>query len=288
MKIKERIYPYPVIKETDADYKDFQRATFDFSLEPLDEKGEQLRLTIHPDNVPEVLLPHEGNKISYGVQIESLTNKNRVFLSQQEPMFDIFLNGNDYIGRIEINAYIYAAADLDVDFDQLDGEVDSFYDGPVTYYKGSIIAVSRPTKVVEVSANGKDIENPVRVVKDDNMQESIRYDINTTQILIHINSTNYTIYSRYGRDRTLKDFITNAIVVPAISKALLVMRDNEEDYLEGQSPWANLFQNSLRNHGYEVSDVGGTAITLEAATQLVLNNPINKMFSKLKRYGENK
>ncbi|MCS9995627.1 hypothetical protein EFL81_01770 [Weissella confusa] len=285
MKIKERIYPYPVIKEPEADYTDYQQATFNFSVQVVDSgvSGYKLIVDINDESVPDKLLPERGiTKVKYGVQVESLMNKYRTFISSDAPHFEMELDGANYIGRVEINAYIYATEHINVSFDNnVDGNA-AFYDGVVSFPKGAIIAVSRPTKQIIIKSDGLNRENPVRIVRDDNV-EGVRYDVNNSNIEIRLNKENHDIYSRYAKDPMMKQFVTNAIVVPAVARAVSALAEGEVDE---DSDWGEFFVNKFAENGIDLSDVG-EQVSLEEATEILLNNPTDKMFKKLQEYGDN-
>jgi hypothetical protein len=285
MKIKERIYPYPVIKEPEADYTDYQQAIFNFDVQVVESgvSGYKLIVSINDEGVPDKLLPERAiTKVKYGVQIESLMNKYRTFISADTPRFEVELDGAHFIGRVEINAYIYATEQIEVSFDSgVDGNA-AFYDGLVLFPKGAIIAVSRPTKQIFIKSDGLNRENPVRIVRDDNVA-GVRYEINNSNIEIRLNKENHDIYSRYAKDPMMKQFVTNAIVVPAVARAVdsLVGGEVDED-----SDWGEFFVNKLAENGIDLSDVG-EQVSLEEATEILLNKPTDKMFKKLQEYGDN-
>ena len=288
MRISERMYPYPVIKEEDAYYKDFKKASFDFDVAEEEEENRFfICVTIDSNSIPECLIPNENNNLSYGIQIESIKKKKRYFISNKKsPTFKIEIDGKNYTGKVEINAYIYVDSDVNINFDALNNDIDPFYQETVQYKKGNIIALSRPTRTIYVRSDGKNAENPIRVVKEKDLQDNIRYDIDNSQIKINLDERNYEIYSKYGNDPLMKNFVLNALVVPAVSQALLEMKNGNIDYLDGNCQWANLFISILQNKNVEFSDVG-ESVSIENATQLVLGQPLEEMFEKLKNYGEN-
>lgn len=287
MKIKEKIYPYPVIKEKDADYKDYKKATFDFDI-LIDDKTNQLTIKTRVDSIPKKLEPGKTNyPIEYGYQIESTMNKNRKFYMSKEPELSIQLNPSEYTGNVEINAYIIASENLEIDFNSRIDNVDDFYNGVVHFPKGGIIAVARPTKAIDVGLNGSMPNNPIRIVKDDSV-EGIRYTIDNSQIKIGLSKKNHDIYVRFGKDKQITEFIFSSVVTPAVSKAILELSQEQKTNgsINEDSDWKESFKNKLEANDVHLTDIG-ESITVEEATQIVLNNPIDKVFNDLNKYGEN-
>ncbi|MGG7601128.1 hypothetical protein [Weissella cibaria] len=286
MKIKERIYPYPVVKEETADYKDYKQATFDFTIDAREiGNGEfKLNLEILPKSITYKLLPGEDNpNIKYGFQIDSLMNKYRKFISSDSPKLEFILDGANFIGRVEVNAYIYTTERIEVNLDDSTDGNEAFYNGIVEFPKGAIIAVARPTRQLIIKSDGVSRENPVRIVRDDSVF-GISYDINNTNIEVRLNKENHEIYSRYAKDPLMKQFVTNAIVVPAVSKAIWALAEGQID--QENSEWANFFVERLNEEQIDLADIG-ESVSLEEATEVLLNNPTTKMFKKLQEYGEN-
>jgi len=282
MRIREKIYPYPVIKEEDADFQDYEKASFDFDIDIND--NNDLVIKVDTKNIPDKLIPGKTNdKIQYGYQIESIMNKNRKFFLSNDPEYLVQLDGANYTGKVEINAYIIAKEALSINFNSNEDGIDSFYNGMVNFPKGGIIAVALPTKAIQIESDGSTPENPIRIVKDETV-DGIRYVINNSQIRICLNEVNHNIYSTYGKDKNMMEFIFNAIVVPAVSKAIELLADGE---VSEDSDWGNQFREKLLNSNISLEEINNGSETLEEATQAVLNNPIDKMFTRLKDYGEN-
>lgn len=283
MKIKEKTYPYPVIKEGDADYRDYEKASFDFDVSVNDDSKE-LNIKIHTENIPDKLIPGKvTTDIKYGYQIESTFNKNRQFYLSDDSEYSIELNAEQYIRNVEINAYIIASKAIKINFDSKVDKVDKFYDGEITFPKGGIIAVSRPTKVINVKLDDGVPENPIRIVKN-NTINSIRYTIDNSQIKIELNEKNHDIYARFGKDKRMLEFVFNSIVTPAVSKALLELSQGD---INDDSNWGMNFKDKLEDNDVYLDDIKDNRVTVEEATQIILGSPINKMFDSLKEYGEN-
>lgn len=283
MKIKEKVYPYPVIKEKDADYQDYKNANFDFDIY-VDENTDKLTIKINTENIPNKLIPGNGfNEIKYGYQLESTMNKNRKFYLSDKPELTIELNAADYIGNVEINAYIIANNALTVNFDSDNDNIDDFYDGPVQFPKGGIIAVARPTRAIDVGLDGSMPNNPIRIVKEDGLN-GIRYTIDDSQIKIGLDEKNHEIYAKFGKDKQMLEFILNSVVTPAVSKAILELSKGE---IGENSNWGENFKIKLLSNGMTLDGIADGTYTVEEATQVILNNPIDRMFKALKEYGEN-
>lgn len=291
MRIKERIYPYPVIKEQGADFQNYKKSYFEYQIELRDNK---LLVNIDTGKMIDALKPNSSNKISYGLQVESIKNKNRIFLSQKNPSFEVELSAKDFVDKVEINAFIYAEEEFSID-SRLEGiDVTSFLEGVLHFPKGGIIAVSRPTRQLNVLTNGNSRENPIVVAKDESLDDKdeagLRFDIDMTHIKICLNSKNHKIYTTYGKSSEMKYFILNAMVLPAVTKALRVMIENKDDYLgeESNSPWAMLFNEKLENRGISLEEVSEGKFDFETVAQFILKNPIDKMFKDLEKISENR
>lgn len=284
MRIKEKIYPYPVIKEPEADFLDYKDSNFDFDIELIESESDSdyaLKINCKNTNIPDKLLPNSNNNIFYGYQVESVFNKNRFFKFSKENNIIISISSDDFINKVEINAFIFANEKLSIYLENQDGGVDDFYRGQVEFPKGGIIASARPTKTIFVNSDGLNKINPIRIKKDDTVK-TIRFRPDNSFIEVSLNPEIYKIYNRYGFDRNYKIFIYNSIVVPAVNNALLFLsQDQSEGTIDIENGWARDFLSVLSESGYSIEDIN-SKISSEEATQIILKNPIVNMFKKLK------
>ena len=271
MKIKYRLYPYPVLWDKNDDYKKPSKFLAEVEAK---ENFKNIKLKINfllKDKEIEKLI--KENKAEYVIHIEAPSTYFRELISTRETEINYDLKDNDILGRLQISFFILAKEDI---LDYKNSNFNEDYSGEsFNLKKGSIIAIADSYRF-DIEKNDDNLEKVSSIFsicqKETVEQTGMTVDMNSDKIRIALNKPDYINYHQLSQNSNNINIINSVIIFPALIFIFEQLKKDFDDNDFDDYKWFRALGNKelLENQ-----------LSIDLA-QRILNYPVERAFNSLK------
>lgn len=277
MRIKNRLYPYPVLRPTTGDY---QKSTFHATVTPQISDAEcKLLLSMTCENQSIIKMIKDGRAL-YAVHIECKYTYFRLLKYSPQPRFSIVIDGNTVDRALEICPIIVAMQDI---VDYSDSDLDDVYSGEsIVIPNGSPLAIGEQSTITITKEKDalKKLSSPFCVLPYPDTDEmppqkyaTVNY-ADQEQIIIYLPEDDYMILARLQEAKsTNMNTIHAAIYFPALLEAIDYMKSELSD-AEQEKRWY-IALNAKANEKALGNIKGNTRSAFELA-QILFDYPLSR------------
>lgn len=279
MKVKNKLYPYPLL----ADYKnDYVGSKFDVNYSA---KNEFNQFVLNVD----FLLTDEyiqslinTGRLTYLVHVEcSVTAYRKIFTTTERSM-TIPVKGDEVRNTLQVASFIVATSGIEnysnPNFNQI------YQEYSFNFKKGDTIAGSQHKNIEIVSeyVDPQSVPSVITVVSSD--VKVMEVDTDGSKIIIRLPKELFSLYNDLANTQ-YQSTIISIVILPALVEVLSRISDLEdesrEEYLENK-PWFRVIENVLKDSGFEIDDIGEKHTPLVFA-QMILQTPAIEGLKEIKR-----
>ena len=277
MKIKNRLFPYPVLCMENDDYIESQ---FDVTCkidEGISDVVLNFDITLENDDLR--FLIHKGYA-QFAIHIECSKTVFRTMISTPSSKIQYSIPKSRVNGDIEVLALIVASKKIN---GYTSESLNEDYDELINFEKGSILAyVNLPEIRVfknyeELVANDSFFTIVKRIAQDKEEVHPITYDIADNKIKILVDENVYDEYIKYRSNTNLEPVFHSLLVLPALVYMIDVLRVESVDRYE-QFFWYQKIKQSLKAQNLNFEDILESEKSNVEIAQEMLLLPINKAF----------
>ena len=275
MRIKNRLYPYPVLRPTTGDYL---HSTFKCNIIPAITPEEcKLQFDLVCTNKLILQMVEEG-KASYAVHIECKYTYYRELITSPFAKFSIAIDGRKVDRAIEICPVIIANEDI---ADYYNTDLDEVYsDETITIQAGYPIAIGNQLTIDICPQKDplKKLSSPFCVLPypDTPDQPAKKYaTVNYSdpdQLIIYMPEDDHAILSRIQEAKTV-DTIHAALYFPALIEALDYMKSDTSD-VDQEKRWYSALNNKAIEKG--LGEIRGNKLTAFELAQSLFGFPLSR------------
>ena len=283
MRIRNRLYPYPVLRPTTGDYL---HSTFKCELTSEVTSSEcKFSFNMLCTNKTVLKLIEEG-KALYAVHIECKYTYYRSLKRMHDPNFSISLKGSEIDRSVEVCPVIMATEDI---IGYTSSDLDDIYSGENIIIKaGNPIAIGNQATITIVKERDqlKKLSSPFCVIPypDTPGQQTPKFATlsfsNEDQIIIYLHKEDYAIFDRIQTPENM-DAIHTALFFPALIEALDYMKTAASDD-DQDKKWYIALNAKSQEQG--MGDIRGNSRSAFELAQTLFGCPITRW---LRHYAKN-
>ena len=231
LRIKNRLYPYPVLRPNTGDYL---HSTFKCDVASEITASECKLLFNMTCTNQTVLKLIEDGRATYAVHIECKYTYYRSLKRGRNPKFSVSLQGSEIDRSLEVCPVIMATEDI---IGYMSNDLDDIYSGENIIIKaGNPIAIGEQStiSVVKERDNLKKLSSPFCVLPYPDSDErpaekfaSIDFT-DSDQLIIYLPEADFAIFSRIQTSKNM-DTIHAAMFFPALIEAIDHMKDDDSE-----------------------------------------------------------
>ena len=275
MRIKNRLYPYPVLRPTTGDYI---HSTFKCSITPdISESECKLQFDLICTNKT-VLQMIAEDKAIYAVHIECKYTYYRKLISSQKPKFSITIDSKQVDRSIEVCPVIIALDNIN---GYVNSDLDDVYNGEnITIKKGNPIAIGNQATIDICNEKDplKKLSSPFCILPYPDTPEqpakkyaTVNYS-DPNQIIIYLSEEDYAILSRVQEAKNI-DTIHAALYFSALIEVLDYMK-TEAASVDQEKRWYIALNNKANEKG--LGDIKGNKLTAYELAQCLFGYPLSR------------
>lgn len=272
-------FPYPVLSSENDNYKN---SKFDTTIEAQKSFGQlyvNLKCNLQDANISRLIVEE---KAKYALHIECPQTSYRQIFQSEDPTIVATIPDNRLRGKVDVHPFILVNKRIE---NYENPNLNDFYKGfPINFEKGNILALGEAVEITlfeedEESQNLPSIVTIRRVEKE----KIMTVDIDSDQIIIKLPKNEYDQYSINASSR-LKETILSLVILPSLIDVFYRLKESSEDYAEYK--WYQVLTQIFEKNNRPLSQVINGTLTPLEATQMVLQNPLEKTFNEIKKFNE--
>lgn len=275
MRIKAKLYPYPVLATFNNDYID---STFDISAEEaMNDKEIVLSLTPTLANEGLAKLIADGDA-EFVMHIESsLTSFRRAIVVPPDGC-KVSISANNIEEVINLCPFIVAARDV---YDYTNDKFNADYDGAsFDFDKGSIIAIGYE-KIIRIEKEDDDLANVPSIFSVteilDKDETEIIMDYSGDKIGIRLPSKVYRKFvTQNNQNPNAQPVLHAMLIIPALVQALEEVKHSGDDYyMYEDKRWYRAIQKAAKKEGQELTEETILSVDTYNLSQKLMKNVTN-------------
>jgi len=278
MRVKNKLYPYPLLADYKTDYVD---ARFDVNYSVKSE-FKQFLLNVDfslTDEYIQSLI--EENQLTYLVHVECPVTAYRKIFKTTERNVIIPINGNEVKNNVQVASFIVANAEIEnfasPNFNPL------YQDYSFNFKKGETIAASQHKNIEIISeyVDPQSVPSIITVVSSDIKVTDV--DTDGSKIVILLPKELFNMYNTLANTQ-YQSTIVSAVILPALVEVLnsiSLLDDEGREFHEENKLWFRVIENVLQESGFEIDDIG-TKHTALFFAQNILQDPTAKGLKEIK------
>lgn len=283
MKIKNRLFPYPVLCMENDDYIDSSFEVTCSIEERISDVVLNFDITLENDDLK--FLIHKGFA-EFAIHLECSKTVFRTMVSTPSSKIQYSIPKSRVNGEIEVLALIVAAKKIS---GYRSESLNEDYDGEsINFEKGAILAYYNLPEIrifknyEELVANDSFFTIVKRISQDKEEIHPITYDIADNKIKILVDENVYDEYIKYRSNQNLESVFHSLLVLPALVYMIDVLRNETVERYE-QFYWYQKIKQSLKAQNLNFEEIlDGEKSNVEIAQEMLLL-PINKAFVGLSK-----
>lgn len=299
MKIKYKLYPYPVLCNLENFENGYKTSEYKFEIKTEKKQHNiiiKYKASLNCSSLKKLI---ENDLADYIIHLECPQTGFRTAIRSKNSEDVITLSEVDLNGELQICSFIaaikpisdYSSENFIEDYNGINFNIDA----------SCILAIGQSyTVYIEKNTQTpKDIPSIFSITKDlDNKSKEMTADwYNSDKIIIKLPALEYNTYFQLRKNRQLLDILTCMTVVPVLAQVFEDIRKNnninedevgEEDDLNFKNKtWYRALSRILPKFGIEINsrDIGNNPTCIELA-QRVLLNPLTKALNKMAQQSE--
>ena len=275
MRIKNRLYPYPVLRQTTGDYL---HSTFKCNIDPdITSEACKLHFELICTNKPILQMISEG-KASYAVHVECKYTYYRELIPSKDSIFTISIDSKKVDRAVEICPVIVADEDI-VGYSNSD--LDAVYtDEIIIIQAGYPLAIGNQSTIdiCKEKDSLKKLSSPFCVLPypDTPEQPAKKYaTVNYSdpdQLIIYLSKEDHAILSRIQEAKNV-DTIHAALYFPALIEAIDYMKTDASD-VDQEKRWYSALNSKAVEKG--LGEIRGNKLTAFELAQSLFGFPLSR------------
>jgi hypothetical protein len=283
MKVKPRMYPYPVLGYFTEDYRDSSFQTtlnvaptkscyiFDFKAEIINKEIEGLI---------------KSKQARYSVHVECATTYYRKMFNSNDESFSFSIPTGDLFGNVEICSFVTSAEDID-DFSNCSFHPD-YNNASFKLKTGDVIAVDRDRNFFA----DKDMD-PLKKIPSiftvvlDHSRDAVPYEMDPTgsKIKIKLNEENFNSYKALAINQNMHKTLASLFIWPALVSIIESLRHgNSGDGDMDEKRWYRVIGDKLKSLNIDASDPNSFIDTSVVIAHKLIGNPLSDSLKILENY----
>lgn len=279
MKLKNRLYPYPILSKFTDDYIGVQFNTI------IKVQSTKKSITISIDvelDEPVISALLKNKQCSILLHIECSSTCYREAIQFNEYHKDIVLNADKVNDSLEINVFIIANNDIS-NFKSEYFNV--FYNGiSFDIDKYNILAVG-DSIVINVDKEYdvlKNIRSIFSLIPLDGQQDFISYDYEEDIIKIFIPRQQFNYYKLISNAPAYTPIIHSLLIVPSLIEIFTMLSEQEEAWeMYQDNRWFRAIKNAFKKNNIEFSEDSIHDFSIAENAQKLIDTPLIKSFDTL-------
>lgn len=278
MRAKNKLSPYPVLRDYADDYKSGE---FGAKINVLDNGSGYLRIDVEyllNESYLESLI--NENKACYALHIECPETSFRKTFNGIRSYESQTIDTSIITGTIEINTFIISNESLHLSSINFN---DAYKGISFEIDKGAILAIGKSIKV-EVSNNTKSLEDfpsLIKICKSGKLNKSFVVDTDSDYIKIKLDDDVYNSYKELGNSLLVKTCFS-LILFPAIISVIIRMVEDangDEELIERK--WYMALEKKLKSKEIDLKDLHFSDDSILDACQKIFDDPVRKALEEL-------
>lgn len=283
MIVKDKYFPYPVIKEHK---EDFINSDFKIQVGHKDD-DEYIILDIKFDLTNESIkkLINE-DKAKFVLHLEEPTTLFREIYSFSNSQNEVVIPKDKIRMVVELSAFIVAVEDI---FEFKSDDLDIIYeDIPISFKKYNIIGISQ-SKKIEVDKESdeiKEVSSIFSVIPHEDADAIYKIKLGNERIIIEIPKEEYPIYNELSyRYRLINDpnnyILMSLIIMPSFVEVLTILKEGTDNYRNNQ--WYNPLIKAYDKKGINLEkEFESGDFSAYELTQIIFDKVLNNGLERLK------
>lgn len=283
MKIRYRIYPYPVLAKFTDDYID---SSFESDIK-VDKEGYNIRISfdskVENDGIKKMI---KAGECAYCYHVECPQTRFRAAYVTIDNTFKISLKDSTINGEVQICPFIVAMQDIDMYENIL---FSNTYKGfTFNIEKGCKLSVGTMTtafieKDREDFANVPSIFSIIKNIEG----KYLEVDINKDKIIISLPEEEFNNYKNLRYNYAMNPIIYSMIITPSLVYLIEKLKDCDQDYYEYENlRWFRALRKILLKFNVNIDDGGLENRESVELAQMLIDGPLCKAFNVLTYNGE--
>lgn len=282
MRVKYKLFPYPVLCLDTDDYKKNQfEVDFDIAKD-IHQICFQFQVNLE-DGLLKEMLEQEQVKLVY--HIECPKTLYRQIHCTKNLQHEVSIDEKQLNGKVDICCFIVAAKDLvnycndnfnedyqDVSFEILKGNILGFYNLPRMDFTKNTEELSKISSIFSV-------------IRKEAAEEGMEIELTGDKIKVCLGNDAFMQYKNFAKTSDYQSMMHATLIFPSLLYALdMIMKDGEEDYQEYR--WFKAIDQMLSASNKSLNKETIEQMTSYKLAQKLLNLPINRALSNMRHEGD--
>lgn len=278
MRIKYKLFPYPVLSLYSDDYKNNN-----FIVIPEVEKNIneiKIKFILEMDDNDLIRMIKSG-LVEIVYHIECAKTVYRKIFKTNKHNYDISINEKNLNGNVDICCFIIAKNQIN-DYSNLNFN-DDYNNSKFFIQRGSILAFYNLPRI-EFIKNIEELEKMSSVfsilMKNDNKENGMHIELNRNKIQIWLEKNEFEKYRVFANSLNYQAILHSMLIFPALMYAFdMIMNDGEDEYYEYR--WFKAIEKVLEGSNIILSKISIEKYTSYKLAQKILNMPLNRAFDNM-------
>lgn len=284
MKISNKYYPFPIIKD---EIEDFKTTTYSSSIESIeDDDYIILNIQFDLDNLEIIDLIKQG-KAKFIVHLEESATMYRKSFDFTDIKGQVKIQKDEVRFKIELTTFIIAVEDI-INFKSEDLDI-IYNDIPISYNKYNIIGIGQSSEIIlnkEID-DIKDVSSIFSVIPSPEEEKLIKLRLSKERIYIELPEKEHEIYGQlvhlYKATNNQNNLILmTLIIIPAFVEALTNIKEGSSNESHSDSLWFNPLVKAFNKKNVNLlEEFKSNDFNAYNLTQIVFDEVINNSVRRL-------
>lgn len=278
MRIKDHMFPYPVLRDRQEDYKKTHFKTFVASV--VEDKALRLNVTMECTNV-DVLNLIANSQAKYAIHLECKMTYYRQLYYSDTPLFSVSIPSHLIDVTLEVCPLVVSLAEI-LDFKSSDLD-EAYANEEITFKIGDFIAVGNQFSVPISRKNDtlKQLSSPFCMLTYPEGQEQKHMSLDYSQenqVVIFVPKDVHPILSNVQGGRDKMDELHAGMFFPALMQTIEFMRHSTSEGYEEKRWYIAINQRAVEKGVGEIRDSEEEAYVI---AQKIFDYPLTRWLKKL-------